>query len=46
MSPLAQSDGHNAPMLIRETVPCEAAMIEDIVVEFEDAARQPAVTHD
>lgn len=30
MSPLAQSDGHDAPRLIREAVPCEAAMVEDV----------------
>ena len=46
MSPLAQSDGHDAPRLIREAVPCEAAMVEDIVVGFEDAVRQPIVAHE
>ena len=46
MSPLAQSDGHDAPRLIREAVPCEAAMVEDVVVGFEDAVRQPIVAHE
>ena len=46
MCPLAQSDGHDAPWLIGETVPGEAAMIEDIVVGFEDAVRQPVVAHE
>ncbi len=46
MSPCSQADGHDAPRLIGETVPCEAAMIEDIVVGFEDAARQPVVAHE
>lgn len=36
MRPLAQSDGHDAPRLIGEAVPCEAAMVEDVVVGFED----------
>ena len=35
MGPLAQSDGHDAPRLIGEAVPCEAAMVEDIVVGFD-----------
>ena len=39
MGPLAQSDGHNSPRLIHEAVPCEAAMVEDVVVGFEDAVR-------
>ena len=41
MRPVAQSDGHDAPWLIGEAVPGEAAMIGDIVVGFEDAVRQP-----
>ena len=46
MRPLAQSDGHDAPRLIGETVPGEAAMIEDVVVRFEDTVRQPVVAHE
>ena len=45
MCPLAQSDGHDAPGLIGEAVPGEAAMVEDVVVRFEDALRQPVVAH-
>jgi hypothetical protein len=46
MGPLAQSDGRDAPRLISEAVPCEAAMVEDVVVGFEDAVRQPVVAHE
>ncbi len=43
MRPLPRSDGHDAPWLLGEAVPREAAMVEDIVVGFEDAVRQPVV---
>ena len=33
MSPTAQSDGHDAPRLIDEAVPGEAAVIEDVGVD-------------
>jgi hypothetical protein len=46
MSPLAQSDGHDAPRLIRQTVPGKAAMVEDVVVGFEDSVRQPVVAYE
>ena len=46
MRPRPQSDRHDAPWLIGEAVPGEAAMIEDIVVGFEDAVRQPVVAHE
>ena len=46
MSPLTKSDGHDAPSLIGEAVPSEAAMVEDVVVGFEDAVRQPVVAHE
>ena len=46
MSPLAQSERHDAPWLIGEAVPGEAAMVEDVVVGFEDAVRQPVVAHE
>ena len=46
MRPLAQSDGHDAPRLIDEPVPCEAAVINDVVVGFVDAVRQPVVAHE
>jgi hypothetical protein len=35
--PLAQSDGHDAPWLIDELVPGRTAMVDEIVVGFEDA---------
>ena len=46
MGPRLQSDGHDAPRLINEAVPCEAAVVEDIVVRLEDAVRQPVVAHE
>ncbi len=46
MRPFAQSDGHDAPGLIDELVPGVAAMIDDVVVGFEDAVRQPVVPHE
>ena len=45
MCPLAQSDGHDAPGLIDELVPCLAAVIDEIIVGFEDAVREPVVAH-
>jgi len=44
--PLAQADGHDAPWLLDEPVPGEAAVIDDVVVGFEDAVRQPVVAHE
>jgi len=46
MGPLPQSDGHDPPGLIDEAVPGEAAVIDDVVVGFEDAVRQPVVAHE
>ncbi len=46
MSPCSQAERHDAPRLIGETIPCETAMIEDIVVGFEDAVRQPVLAHE
>ena len=46
MCPRPHSDGHDAPRLIGEAVPSEAAMIEDVVVGFEHAVRQPVVAHE
>jgi hypothetical protein len=43
--PLAQSNGHDAPGLIDELVPSVAAMVDEIVVGFEDAVREPVVAH-
>jgi hypothetical protein len=44
--PLAQSDGHDAPGLIEELVPGLTAMVDEIVVRFEDAIREPVVAHE
>jgi hypothetical protein len=44
--PLAQSDGHDAPGLIDELVPSVAAMVDEIVVGFEEAVREPVVAHE
>ena len=46
MGPFSESDGHDAPGLIDEVVPGEAAMIEDVVVGFEDAVREPVFAHE
>jgi hypothetical protein len=35
--PQAQNNGHDAPWLSDELVTCEAAVIEDVVVGFEEA---------
>ena len=43
---MAHSDGHDAPRLIDEPVPGEATMVDDVVVGFEDAVRQPVVAHE
>ena len=45
MRPLAQSDGHDAPWLIDELVPCFAAMVDEIVIGFENTVREPVVAH-
>src|SRR4029077_7091958 len=44
--PLAQSDGHDSPGLIDELVPRHTAVVDEIVVRFEDAVRQPVVTQE
>ena len=46
MRPIAHSDGHDAPGLVDEFVPSLAAMIDDVVVSFEDAVGQPVVEHE
>ena len=46
MGPLSQSDGHDPPGLIGELVPSFAAMVDEIVVGFEDAVREPIVAHE
>jgi len=44
--PLAQSDGHDAPWLIDELVPGRTAMVDEIVVGFEDAIGEPIVAQE
>src|SRR6516225_1202549 len=39
-------DGHDAPGLVDELVPSVAAMVDEIVVGFEDAVREPVVAHE
>jgi hypothetical protein len=36
MRPFSEADGHDAPALIDETVPGEAAMVVDVAAGFED----------
>ena len=45
MRPLAQSDGHDAPGLVNELVPCFTAVIDEIIVRFEDAVGEPVIAH-
>jgi hypothetical protein len=42
---LAQSNGHDAPGLIDELVPSLAAVIDEIIVGFEDAIGEPIIAH-
>jgi hypothetical protein len=46
MRPLAHSDGHDAPWLVDEFVPGVTAVVDDVVVGFEDAVGQPVVAHE
>ena len=46
MRPLAQSDGHDAPRLIDELVPCVAAVVDEIVVGFEDTVGEPVIANE
>ena len=43
---MAQSDGHDAPGLIDELVPRHTAVVDEIVVRFEDAVRKPVVAQE
>ena len=45
MRPLAQSDGHDLPGSVDKGIPGVTAVIDDIVVGFEDAVREPVVAH-
>jgi hypothetical protein len=42
---LAQPDLHNFPRAVEERIPSVTAVIDDIVVGFEDAVRKPVVAH-
>jgi hypothetical protein len=44
--PLAQSDGHDPPRLVDELVPCLAAVIDEVVIGFEDTVGEPVVAHE
>ena len=46
MSPIAQSDGHDAPRLLGELVPGVAAVSDDVVVGAEHAVGQPVVAQE
>ena len=46
MRPFAASDGHDAPRLIDEFVPCLATMVDDVVVRCEDAVGEPVIAHE
>ena len=46
MGSCSQAERHDTPWLIGEAVPSEAAMIEDIVVGFEDTVRYPVIAHE
>ena len=45
MRPLAQADGHDFPRAVEERIPSVATVIDDIIVGFEDAVREPVVAH-
>ena len=45
MRPLAQTDGHDLPGAVDKGIPGVTAVIDDIVVGFEDAVREPVVAH-
>ena len=46
MRPIAQPDGHDPPGLVDELVPCLAAVVDEIVVGFEDSVREPVIAHE
>ncbi len=37
---------HDAPGLFDEFIPCVAAMVDDVVLEFEHAVGEPVVSHE
>ena len=46
MRPFTATNGHDVPWLVDELVPGLAAVIDDVVVEGEDAVRQPVVANE
>ncbi len=46
MRPLTQADRHDAPWLVSKLVPGVAAVLDDVVVGFIDAVRQPVIAHE
>jgi hypothetical protein len=43
---LSETDGHYAPWLFDDFVPCLAAYVDDVVVGLEDAVGQPVFAHE
>jgi hypothetical protein len=46
MCPIAHADGHDAPRLLDQFVPCVTAMIEDVVIGGKHPVREPVVPHE
>ena len=46
MRPIAGCDGHDFPGLVDELVPSVAAVVDDVVVGFEEAVGEPIVAHE
>jgi len=46
MRPIAKTDRHDRPRLIYELVPGVAAVVDDVVVGFEDPIGQPVIPHE
>ena len=46
MRPFAHPDGFDACGLVDQLVPGITAMINDLVVGFEDAVREPVIPHE
>ena len=45
VDPLSHSDGYDEPRAANALVPIETAMIDNVVVVFENAVREPVVAH-
>jgi hypothetical protein len=46
MRPVSYSDRRDEPHAINQFVPTEAAMVDDLVVTFEDPVGEPVVAHE